>query len=282
MSDNTIFNTPLTHSTPSEQIALDCTALQGPCELPLGNELLDAKFTREGQDLLVTAPSKLVIAENYFTHETAPTLISDTGKKIEGTSVTALSSAEAPKEYAGPVSSEPSIGVVEKLAGVVTVKRGGVDVELKQGDAVFQNDVIQTANNSKIGITFEDGSVFTLGSDARMTLDSFVYDAETGDGSSSINVLKGMFKFVSGEIAANNPGEMQVETPVATIGIRGTTGGGSVQGEGLENEFFLEPNADGTVGWFDVITDQGTTSMNQPNTVVEVTSFHEAPPAPEF
>ncbi|MDG1286230.1 MAG: calcium-binding protein, partial [Rickettsiales bacterium] len=39
---------------------------------------------------------------------------------------------------------------------------------------------------------------------------------------------------------------------------------------------------DGTVGWFDVITDQGTTSMNQPNTVVEVTSFHEAPPAPEF
>ncbi|MDG1286381.1 MAG: FecR family protein, partial [Rickettsiales bacterium] len=225
MPDSNIFETLETASNkPSEQTAVDCTTIHGLCEMPLGNELLDAQFTREGHDLLVTAQNTLVIAENYFIHDDAPTLISETGKKIAGSSVNVLANSEAPKEYAGPTHTEAAIGAVEKLEGSVTVKRGGVDIELKQGDAVFQNDVVLTADNSKIGITFEDGSVFTLGSDARMTLDSFVYDAETGDGSSSINVLKGMFKFVSGEIAANNPGEMQVETPVATIGIRGTTG----------------------------------------------------------
>ena len=282
MTDSNLFNAFNKTATPSEQVAIDCTNIQGLCELPLGNELLDAQFTREGQDLLVNAPSKLVVAESYFTHESSPTLISETGKKVNGTTIETLSSSEAPLEYAGPTESPVSIGSVEKLQGSVTVKRGGMDVELKQGDAVYQNDVVQTSGESKIGITFEDGSVFSLGSDARMTLDSFVYDAETGEGSSSINVIKGMFKFVSGEIAANNPGEMQVETPVATIGIRGTTGGGSVQGEGMDNQFYLEPNADGTVGWFDVTTDQGTTSMNQPNTVVGIQSFHQAPPPPVF
>ncbi len=282
MSDSNLFKTLENTTLVTEQIAVDCTAIQGLCELPLGNELLDAAFSREGHDLLVAAPSKLVIAESYFTHEASPTLISQTGLKVMGSSVDTLTSAEAPTEYAGPINAQAAIGTVDKLDGSVTVKRGGVDVELNSGDSVFQNDVVQTATDAKIGITFEDGSVFTLGSEARMTLDSFVYDAETGDGSSSINVIKGMFKFVSGEIAANNPGEMQVETPVATIGIRGTTGGGSVQGEGMDNDFYLEPNADGTVGWFDVTTDSGTTSMNQPNTVIGITSFKETPPAPEF
>jgi hypothetical protein len=282
MSDSTLF-TSLEHANaPQKQIAVDCTQIQGLCQLPLGNELLDANFAREGNDLLVTASQTQVIAENYFSHSMAPTLISETGKKVNGHSVETLTKAESYDQYAGPVAAPEAIGSVEKIEGSVVVKRNGAEVELSLGDPVFQNDVVQTAEGAKIGITFNDQSVFSLGSDARMTLDSFVYDGETGEGSSSINVIKGMFKFVSGEIAANNPGEMQVETPVATIGIRGTTGGGSVQGEGMDNQFYLEPNADGTVGWFDVVTDQATTSLNQPNTVVVIQSFNQAPPAPEF
>ena len=152
MSDSNLFETLQQNasSTINQQVAVDCTTIQGLCELPIGNELLDAAFTREGHDLLVTAQSKQVIAESYFTHQTAPTLLSETGKKVTGSSVEALTRAEAPQEYAGPVSSEASIGTIDKLEGSVIVKRGGVDVELKQGDTVFQNDVIQTATDQSI------------------------------------------------------------------------------------------------------------------------------------
>lgn len=276
---STLHHVPLEKKT----IAVDMPDGSPWIKLPLGNEMLDADFDRQSYNLILETQEARVVVENYFASDSFPALLSETGKKIAGTSVQNLAGPDSPLEYAGPVEmGGESIGVVEKLKGVVTVNRNGQEIELEQGDLVFQNDVIETEGDGSIGITFEDGSVFTLGAEARMTLDEFVYDPDTGDGSSSVNVIKGMFKFVSGEIAANNPGEMQVETPVATIGIRGTTGGGSVQGEGADNQFFLEPNADGTVGWFDVTTAQGTTPMNQPNTMVGLTSFNDVPPPPQF
>jgi Ca2+-binding RTX toxin-like protein len=248
--------------------------------LPIGKELLDADFLRQGANLLVQSHDAVLLIKHYFSSAENPNLLSESGHKISGTAIGSLTGDLAPLQYAGDVSEADAIGMVEKIKGDVTVTRNGHEVTLHHGDSVFLNDVIETGKDGSIGVTFEDESVFTLGADARMTLDHFVYDPESGEGSSNVNVIKGMFKFVSGDIAANNPGEMKVETPVATIGIRGTTGGGTIEGEGGDNQFFLEPNADGTVGWFDVTTANGTTSMNQPNTVVGVESFNAAPSAP--
>ncbi len=247
--------------------------------LPLGNQLLDAQFSRIGGNLLIKSEDITLLLQHYFHLSEAPGLVSETGKKISASAVETLVGSNLFQEFAGPTASE-SIGVIEKLQGTVEATRHGQEITLHEGDPVFLEDVIHTSKESSVGITFNDESVFTLGPDARMTLDHFVYDPETGDGSSSVNVIKGMFKFVSGDIAANNPGDMKVETPVATIGIRGTTGGGVVEGNGGQNQFFLEPNADGTVGWFDVTTAQGTSSMNQANTVVSVSSFNEMPSQP--
>ncbi|MGB1539988.1 MAG: FecR domain-containing protein, partial [Rickettsiales bacterium] len=273
-------------STPeTSPIILHNTAnAEGRIALPLGNEILDAEFTRVGRDLSIEAPGKhpLVITD-YFALENSPALISETGKQVKAGTVNLLAGDPAANQFAGPVEGMEPIGTVEKLGGQVTVKRpDGSEMELKEGDQVYQNDVVQTNGDGSIGITFVDGSVFTLGNDARMTLDSMVYDPSTGEGSSSVTVMKGMFKFISGDIAANNPGDMVVETPVATIGIRGTTGGGNVIGPGQDNQFFLEPNADGTVGWFDVTTDGGTVSMNQPFQQVGISDIGAPPPPPNF
>lgn len=252
--------------------------------LPLDNALLDAEFTRTGRDLTVEAHGhRPVVITDYFSQEAAPALLSSTGKQIRGETVGVLTGNPAANQYAGPVEGAGPIGKVEKLAGDVFIKRAnGDEMQLQEGDEVYQNDIVRTEGDGSIGITFVDGSVFTLGNDARMTLDSLVYDPATGEGSSSVTVIKGMFKFISGDIAANNPGDMVVETPVATIGIRGTTGGGHVIGPGADNQFFLEPNADGTVGWFDVTTDAGTVSMNQPYMNVGISDISTPPPPPSF
>jgi hypothetical protein len=75
--------------------------------------------------------------------------------------------------------------------------------------------------DGRIGINFVDGSSFNLSSSARMALDEFVYDPNGKSNSTFFNLTNGTVTFVAGSIAKS--GDMKVDTPVATMGIRGTT-----------------------------------------------------------
>ena len=123
------------------------------------------------------------------------------------------------------------IGKVVTTAGSVTIEhvnavivqanlRAGA-AQTKVGDAIYQGDVVQTGVDGKVGITFTDGTAFNVSSNARMVLNEFVYDPNSKSNSSLINLTKGTFTFVAGQVAKT--GDMKVETPVATMGIRGTT-----------------------------------------------------------
>ena len=85
-----------------------------------------------------------------------------------------------------------------------------------------------------------------------MVLDELVYDPATGNGSMAVNMVEGAFSFISGEIAKTGPDAMTIETPVVTMGIRGTTVAGKAAVEGNENSFTLLQDADGGVGQISV------------------------------
>ena len=55
----------------------------------------------------------------------------------------------------------------------------------------------------------------------RMILNEFVYDPNGKSNSSLLSLTKGTFTFVAGNIA--DTGNMKIDTPVATMGVRGTT-----------------------------------------------------------
>ena len=71
-----------------------------------------------------------------------------------------------------------------------------------------------------LGITFIDGTVFGLSSNARMVLNEMVYDPNGSNNSSLLSLVAGTITFVAGETAKH--GDMKIDTPVATMGIRGT------------------------------------------------------------
>jgi hypothetical protein len=106
-------------------------------------------------------------------------------------------------------------------AVVVQANLGAGAAQTKVGDAVYQGDVVQTGADGKVGITFTDGSAFNVSSNARMVLNEFVYDPNSKSNSTLISLTKGTFTFVAGQVAKT--GDMKVDTPVATMGIRGTT-----------------------------------------------------------
>lgn len=68
-----------------------------------------------------------------------------------------------------------------------------------------------------------DQTVFTIGPNASMVIDKFVYNPKSPSrGTLQARILKGTFRFVSGKIAHKNPNGVKLKLKVATLSIRGT------------------------------------------------------------
>ena len=106
-------------------------------------------------------------------------------------------------------------------AAVVQVNLPDRVAQAKAGDIVYLRDVVRTEADSRISINFNDGSSFNLLSNARMTLDEYIYEPDGKSNATFFNLAKGTATFVAGQVAKT--GDMKVDTPVATMGIRGTT-----------------------------------------------------------
>ena len=80
-----------------------------------------------------------------------------------------------------------------------------------------------TNDGSSAVLSLIDGTVFNMGASARMVLNELLYDASSTSNSALVSLVKGTFTFVAGQVA--HTGDMKVDTPVMTMGIRGTTVG---------------------------------------------------------
>jgi hypothetical protein len=113
-----------------------------------------------------------------------------------------------------------SVTIEHVNAVVVQANAASQSEPTKVGDSVFLGDIVQTGADGKISITFADSTAFNLSSNARMVVDEFVYDPNGKSNATLFSLTKGTFTFVAGKVAKT--GDMKVETPVATMGIRGT------------------------------------------------------------
>ncbi|MBT6927832.1 MAG: hypothetical protein HN984_16655, partial [Marinovum sp.] len=253
-------------------------------ELPAGAWVLKAEFVREGPDLLlVGANGQKILIRDFFQLQNPPDLALEGGLLISAQVAVRLAGPLAPGEYAqgAPAGAAGPIGKVVELEGKATATRAdGTKVELKEGDPVFQNDVIETDEDGAVGLEFADESTFSLGDSGRMVLDDMVYEPGGEDNSMGVSLVSGAFTFVSGQISKADPDAMALKTPVATIGIRGTSLAGKIGGEGEENSFSLLADPGGTVGEIVLTNDGGTVVLNQVGATVGITSMTQAPPAP--
>ena len=119
------------------------------------------------------------------------------------------------------VTAAGSVSIEHVSAVVVQASLGGQSGGAKVGDSVYLGEVLSTGSDGRVGITFTDGTAFDLSPNARMVMNEFIYDPNSKSNSSLLSLTKGTFTFVAGKIAKS--GDMKVNTPVATMGIRGTT-----------------------------------------------------------
>jgi hypothetical protein len=112
-------------------------------------------------------------------------------------------------------------------------------------DIVFAED-ITTGADAKTVIEFRDGSTFEIGPDAVIRIDSFIFNPEESTSHKTIDVSRGVFRYVSGYVASDQ--EAKVTTPAGAMAIRGSVVEGVVDPSIPDFVFVGEGNATFTNG----------------------------------
>ncbi len=132
-----------------------------------------------------------------------------------------------------------AVGKVVQAHGMVRAESGADVRTLEAGSDIFQGDVLVTANGSGLEVLFNDSTALSQGENSEIRVDSYVYNASDPSQSDLLlQMTKGVFRTVTGEIAEQNPDHFLLKSPLATIGIRGTTVlseiGGQTEKHGVE------------------------------------------------
>jgi hypothetical protein len=119
-------------------------------------------------------------------------------------------------------AEEARIGTVKTLKGSAHIVSGSDTIAAAVGTALHQNDVLETGEDGAVGVTFIDNTTLSLGPRSRITLSKVIFNPDKGDFAFVAKLAKGTFMFVSGGVAKLAPQAVDISTPTATIGIRGT------------------------------------------------------------
>jgi hypothetical protein len=117
----------------------------------------------------------------------------------------------------------------EMIAQVVWV-RGKVEASspagvrtLQRRSPIYEQDTIKTSETGSGQFVFTDGSIVALREGTVFKVDQYKFNPnEPKDNKYAASLAKGGFRTITGLISKANPDGYQVNTPVATIGVRGT------------------------------------------------------------
>jgi hypothetical protein len=163
---------------------------------------------------------------------------------------------------AGPAAAD-DIGDVTRLLNEARAIQGDDIRGLAVESDLFGGELVRTGAESRLHARFADGTELMMGAQSVLQLDSFVYDPENG-GTARFNLTSGAFRMITGALNKTGGGALEVNTPVATIGVRGTDFWGLQTDEQLTlallDDGVLEVSAQGR-----------TVTMDQAMTVLRIT-----------
>lgn len=92
----------------------------------------------------------------------------------------------------------------------------------QKGSEIESMDTFVTSSCTA-NITFKDDTKVKVTENSRLLIDDFVFDPKKSDaGKLTIKAAMGTVRYTSGQIAKNNPQQVNVQTPTASIAVRGT------------------------------------------------------------
>lgn len=119
-------------------------------------------------------------------------------------------------------ADEPQIATVKTVKGKAFIISGGVRIEAMIGAAVRRNDTLETESDGAIGVTFVDNTTLSLGPKSELVVTNYVFEPRADKFAFIAHFTKGTLMYVSGLIEKLSPSSVALQTPVGTLGVRGT------------------------------------------------------------
>lgn len=189
-----------------------------------------------------------------------------------------------------PGQAEP-VGIVKATGSGTAIRRGADTLQIGTDGSVEMADVIRTSR-STAKVRFLDNTELSIGEQSSVEIDRFVYDPESAGGGSgakmALRVAIGTARFVTGQIGKAKPQDVDIKTPTATVGIRGTDFSMTVDEIGRSLVIllptcpagFVEIERDCKVGSIEVSTDESSVILTKAFEATLVASRESSPTAP--
>ena len=114
------------------------------------------------------------------------------------------------------------IGLVKTVSGEVFILRIGQRLTALPGQQLVLGDVLSTGATGALGVILRDDTVLSLGPSTETRIEQFAFEPAEQKLAMVLRVSRGLIEYLSGRISKLSPGSVRIETPVATLGVRGT------------------------------------------------------------
>jgi len=122
---------------------------------------------------------------------------------------------------AAAVADDP-VASLKTASGKVEVSRNDRVISLSAGAPLFTGDVLRTADASSAGVSFQDGTRMSMGPGSELKIDRYRFVPINQDYAFDVYLRKGSAVFSTGKFGKLAPEAVKVNTPQASVGIRGT------------------------------------------------------------
>lgn len=120
------------------------------------------------------------------------------------------------------LANSEHVGIVKSVEGNAVIVRNGHTLTAEVNTKIFNNDLVKTGSDGKIGLVFEDDTIISMGSKSQIVIEDFLFQPAENKMSFVARIIQGTASFLSGQMEKLNPEGVHLETPDAVIGFRGT------------------------------------------------------------
>ena len=124
---------------------------------------------------------------------------------------------------AGPARADDDhVALFKNVSGTMKVVRRDAVLDATPGMNLFTADRVVSSADGSAGIVFKDGTLVTVGPSTEIHLRDYAFEPKQAKYEFSMYLAKGTAIYSSGKIGKLAPESVKVDTPTATVGVRGT------------------------------------------------------------
>jgi hypothetical protein len=119
-------------------------------------------------------------------------------------------------------SEDAHVAMLKNVKGNVKIMRDNAEIVARPGMQLMKMDTVVAAPASSAGVVFVDGTVLAVGASSELEISRYVFRPEESKYDFAVLLKKGQAVYSSGKLGKLAPDAVNVNTPRATVGVRGT------------------------------------------------------------